>query len=64
MPKFEVKRKTDAWYCEIAVVEATTPQEALEQAAKNESQISWEYDGVQTFDDRHFVLLDRDGVEI
>ncbi|MEZ5947323.1 MAG: hypothetical protein R3C13_05065 [Hyphomonas sp.] len=64
MSKFEVKRKTDAWYCEIAVVEATTPEEALEQAAENEGQYRWQHDGVQTFDDRHFVLLDRDGVEI
>lgn len=64
MPKFEVKRKVDAWYCEVAVVEADTAEDALEQASEMEHQYKWEYAGVQTFDERRFVLLDADGVEI
>ncbi|MEQ3651508.1 hypothetical protein [Hyphomonas sp.] len=63
MPKYEVMRKIDAWVREVAVVEAKTEEDALRVAYADEQQLVWEDAGIQTFDDRKFVLLDKEGLE-
>ncbi|MBR9808512.1 MAG: hypothetical protein GYB49_14945 [Alphaproteobacteria bacterium] len=58
MAKFEVMRKIDAWVREVAVVEASSREEALQQAYSQEYKIIWENAGTQTFDERHFIIID------
>ena len=64
MPKFEVMRKIDAWVREVVVVDATNSKEALEVVRANEHQLKWQDAGTQMFDERRFVVLDEDGLEV
>ncbi len=64
MPKFEVMRKIDAWVREVAVIDAANSEEALEVACANERELTWRNAGTQTFDERRFVVLDEDGLEV
>lgn len=64
MPKFEVMRKIDAWVREVAVVDAENSEKALEVACANEHKLMWKDAGTQTFDERRFVVMDEDGLEV
>ena len=64
MPTFTVLCRIDAFADYTAEVEADTAEEAAELADENHGDYVWKLDGVAEFDDRTYVTLDADGVEI
>lgn len=64
MPKFEVLRRVDAYADYVAVIEASSPEEAAKRAADAEEQFAWKPVHVAEFDARLFVALDENGHEI
>jgi hypothetical protein len=64
MPKFEVKRRVDAYIDYIAEVEAESPEEAAQLAQDDEDSYKWEACGEAEFDGRIFITLDKNGTEI
>lgn len=64
MPIFKVLRVVDAWWDDVAEVEADDAKEAAELARYNEDDYVWEHQGVRTFDARGYITLDDKGDEI
>jgi len=64
MPVFKVLCRIDAYADYVAAVEADSPTEAAELAMDNHEDYKWEYDQTAEFDDRLYVTLDENGVEI
>jgi hypothetical protein len=61
---FEVLCRIDAYADYVAVVEASSAQQAAERAAEDHGLYRWESRGTQEFDARLYVTLDADGWEI
>jgi hypothetical protein len=61
---FDVLCRIDAYVDYVAVVDADSAEEAAEMAGYDHSAYQWERQGIVEFDDRFYVTLDRDGIEI
>lgn len=64
MPKFQVLRRVDAFVDYIAEVDAESAEDAALKAADAEDSLIWAERGVQQFDARLYIALDKDGCEI
>jgi hypothetical protein len=64
MPIFNVLCRIDAYADYVAQVEADTAEEAAELANENHADYTWEYHQTAEFDDRLYITLDDDGLEI
>jgi hypothetical protein len=57
---YEVRQSRDAWQIYTAYVSAETPEDAL-KIAQESNDVKWVEGDVETFDDRHFEVLDPEG---
>lgn len=64
MPKFNVLCRIDAYADYVAEVEADDATEAAELAMDNHGDYKWEHQQTAEFDDRLYVTLDNNGMEI